>query len=226
MSSRLVILPLATAYNLSTPRPVLMTASWWYVLRNVLSELADLLFNYQRSPADDELEAKLGQVLNEVLNQRVQPIIAKKLRPDDISDVISEVAVAFWRYRNSIRPDEVGRFIHAVAHRKLVDQIRSYYRSTATQLSETSTSAGELLDILPASNPDKHEESDQKAWELLCACPLSAQDQLVAYFVFLGVRKGEIARALGISPNTVTNALKRSRNELAAAGYKPQGGQS
>ena len=193
------------------------------MMRDVLTELVDVLFAYQRQTSPPYDDQRLGLALNAVLDKRVRPVLARRLRADDVADVLSEVRLACWRYRFSIRAEEAGRFIHAVAHRKLADALRGYYKDAALSAGNPQTEAGELLEILPARGAEPTGDDDQRVWELLSATTLPDQDTLVAYFLYLGLPKGEIAAALGISPNTVTNALKRCREQLAGrgAGFQP-----
>jgi DNA-directed RNA polymerase specialized sigma24 family protein len=193
------------------------------MLRDVLAELTDALYAYQRQPDAPGDEERMGQALERVLAQRVRPILARRLRPGDIEDTLGEIRLACWRYRMSIRAEDVGRFIHAVAQRKLADTLRGYYREAELAQGDNPDGSSRL-DLLAAGGSEASGAQDQAAWELLEASGLGDVDVLVAYLVFTGVAKGEIARALGISPNTVTNALKRCQQQLLAARQASAGG--
>lgn len=194
------------------------------MLQDAISRLSAALFEYQRQSEAPNTDNKLGLALENVLARQVRPVLTRRLRPTDVDDVLSEIKLAFWRYRMSIRAEEVGRFIHAIAHRKLADQLRQYYKDAAHNVGNPETDAGSLLDVLPTAGSASGVDADQQAWEMLNASELPDTDLLVAYFLFLGTPKGEIASALGISPNTVTNALKRCRESLISSRQRSAGG--
>ena len=214
------VLAARSAYNQPAPRPVNLRRAV-LAMRDVMADLSAVLFAYQRESGPQSDDERLGKALNAVLDQRVRPVLAKRLRPDDVDDVVSEVRIAVWRYRYSIRAEEAGRFIHAIAHRKLADALRVYYKEAALSIGNPETEAGELLALLPAAPDNPQDGDDQRVWELLKTVQLTDLDLLVAYLLFLGLPKGEIAQVLGISPNTVTNALKRCREQLSVRGAAP-----
>ena len=216
--------PRSLHYNLWRAAQPRLDRTGWHHLADEVGQLAAAIYAYQRSDSPASLEPRVAQLIQTVLARRVKPILSRRLRPDDVEDVLSEVTIAVWRYRHSIRTEEVGRFIHAVAHRKLADQLRKYYREADANVGNPEMESGSLIDLLPARD---HSVSgaDQQVWELLRGSGLADQDLLVAYFLYLGVPKGDIASALGISPNTVTNALKRCREALTVSSPARAGGQ-
>jgi len=180
--------------------------------------LAEMLRAYQQGSADDHAEAQLAIALTRVVEKRIRPSLSKKLRPQDVDDVCSEIILGFWKFRHSVRPGEVGRLITTLAHRKHADQLRDYYYDAEHQAPALSAGEREVLEALPASGGDPEAETSEDAWELLHHLDLSAQDRLVAYTLSLGAEKQLIAEVLGIDSDTVTKSLKRVRQAMARRG--------
>jgi len=176
--------------------------------------LADVLRDYQQNGASDHAEARLAIALTRVVEKRVRPSLQKKLRPQDVDDVCSEIILGFWKFRHSVRPDEVGQLISTLEQRKRADQLRGYYKDAERQAAEPSAEQRELLELLPARDGDPHRELAEDTWHALSALELSAKDHLVAWLVSEGVEKQVIAEVLGIDATTITRSLKRVQREL------------
>lgn len=126
----------------------------------------------------------------------------------------SEVILGFWKFRQSVRPDETGKLVNTLVQRKLNDQLRGYYKEAEHLDRELSEDERELTALLPAKNADPAGQETQAVWELLYEKELSAQDHLVAYTVYLGIDKQVIAKMLNMSGSAVTRSLKRCRKAL------------
>jgi len=177
--------------------------------------LTEVLQHYQQDGENDLAEANLAIALTRVVEKRVRPSLKKKLMPQDVDDVCSEVVVGFWQFRHSVRPDETEKLVSTLIQRKLNDQLRGYYKDSEHIVRERSSEEQELLTLLPAREAEPGTESDQRVWEVLCLKELSAQDHLVAYMVYLGLEKQVITEVLGLSASTVTRSLKSCREAFA-----------
>ncbi|MCH7472686.1 hypothetical protein IIA79_07025 [bacterium] len=185
-----------------------------------LAVLASALERYQLDESDNHAEAMLAVALTGVVEKQVRPSLQKKLRPQDVDDVCSEIILGFWKFRLSVRPGEVEKLVNTLAQRKHADQVRGYYRDAERIAHEPTAEERGLLELLPARSGDPGAGASQEAWELLQDLSLSAQDHLVAYTLFLGAEKLVIAEVLGINIDTVTNSLKRCRQALASRGLR------
>lgn len=191
---------------------------WWFTLANDLVALADALGHYQQNGSDNLAEAKLAIALTRVVEKRIRPSLAQKLQSQDIDDVCSEITLGFWKYRHSVRTDETSKFIHTLTERKTADQVRKYYGDAQRQVDPDAADVAGLIKLLRNRAADPGGEASQEVWEQLYSLDLNAQDHLVAYMVYLGTEKQIIAKVLGIGVNTVTNSLKRCREDLAQRG--------
>jgi len=180
--------------------------------------LSEVLREYQQGSSDDHAEARLAIALTRVVEKRVRPSLAKKLRPQDVDDVCSEIILGFWQFHHSVRPDEVGKLIQTLKHRRTTDQLRGYYRDTERRIAEPTGEQRELLDLLPARGGDPDAEAAQDTWDMLSGLELSAKDHLVAWLVAEGVEKQVIAEVLQIDATTITRSLKRCRKALQQPG--------
>lgn len=186
-----------------------------------ITALTRALERYQQESENDHAEAKLAIALTRVVEKRVRPGLQKKLRPQDVDDICSEIIFGFWKFRHSVRPGECGKLINTLRHRRTTDQVREYYREEDRRAHEPAADERALLTLLPARDAEPGAEASQQVWELLHDLGLSAQDHLVAYTLYLGAEKHVIAEVLGINIDTVANSLKRCRQALAERGlYK------
>jgi len=190
----------------------------WRMKVDETAALSEALKAYQQDNADNHAEARLAIALTRVVEKQVRPKLQQKLRPQDVDDVCSEIILGFWKFRHSVRPDEVGQLIHTLAQRKHADQLRGYYSDAQRRANELSTSECEFLESLPAKGSDPSAEASQMAWDLLQSLNVIAQDRLVAYTLYLGAEKQVIAEVLGIHVNTVTKSLKRCRQAMLKRG--------
>jgi len=181
--------------------------------------LSEVLKEYQQGSSDDHAEARLAIALTRVVENSVQPSLIKKLRPQDVDDVCSEIILGFWQFRHSVRPDEVGQLINTLKHRRTTDQVREYYREEDRRTYEPAADERELLALLPARDGRPGSEAGQDVWELLSELALSAKDRVIAYMVYLGAEKRVIASVLNVDQDTVTNSVKRCREALQKKGY-------
>jgi DNA-directed RNA polymerase specialized sigma24 family protein len=181
--------------------------------------LSEVLREYQQESSDDHAEARLAIALTRVVENSVQPSLMKKLRPQDVDDVCSEIILGFWQFRHSVRPDEVGKLINTLKHRRVTDQVREYYREDDHHAHEPAAGERELLALLPARDGKPDSEAGQDVWELLSGLALSAKDRVIAYMVYLGAEKRVIASVLNVDQDTVTNSVKRCREALQKKGY-------
>jgi DNA-directed RNA polymerase specialized sigma24 family protein len=177
--------------------------------------LAEVLRDYQEHGANDHIEARLAIALTRVVENTVRPSLMKKLRPQDVDDICSEIILGFWQFRLSVRPDEVGKLIQTLKQRRSTDQVRQYYREEDRRAQEPGADERQLLALLPARDGKPGTEAGQDVWERLYDLKLSAQDHLVAYTVYLGIDKQVIGKLLGMSSSAVTRSLKRCREALA-----------
>jgi RNA polymerase sigma factor (sigma-70 family) len=176
--------------------------------------LSDVLREYQQDSSNDHAEARLAIALTRVVEKRVRPSLAKKLRPQDVDDVCSEIILGFWKFRHSVRPDEVGQLISTLEQRKRADQLRGYYKDAERRTAEPSAEQRELLELLPARETDPGTALTEDTWDVLSGLELSARDHLVAWLVAEGVEKQVIAEVLGIDATTISRSLKRARKML------------
>jgi len=181
--------------------------------------LSEVLREYQQNSSDDHAEARLAIALTRVVENSVQPSLMKKLRPQDVDDVCSEIILGFWKFRHSVRPDEVGKLIQTLKHRRATDQVREYYREEDRRTYEPADDERDLLSLLPARDVAPGTEASQDVWELLSELELSAKDRVIAYMVYLGAEKRVIAGVLNVDQDTVTNSVKRCREALVDKGY-------
>lgn len=177
--------------------------------------LSQVLRDYQQYGADDHAEARLAIALTRVVEKNIRPSLLKKLRPHDVDDICSEIILSFWQFRHSVRPDEVGKLIQTLKHRRTTDQVREYYREGDRRAHEPAEDERELLALFPALDGKPGAQSGQEVWELLYDLQLSAQDHLVAYSLYLGIDKQVIGKLLGMSGSAVTRSLRRCREALA-----------
>jgi len=196
---------------------------WWVLMADEYAALSQALKGYQQDNDDNKAEAQLAIALIRVVEKKVRPPLTKKLKPQDIDDVCSEVVLGFWQFRQSVRPDEIAKLVNTLVQRKLNDQLRGYYKDAEHVVSERSDEERELLAVLPARDAQPGAGVSQEAWEKLYMLELSALDHLVAYMVYLGAEKQIIAKILAISINTVTNSLKRCRESLVSRGTTSTG---
>jgi len=181
--------------------------------------LSAVLSEYQQDGANGDAEARLAIALTRVVEKQVRPSLQKKLKPQDVDDVCSEIILGFWQFRHSVRPDECGKLINTLRHRRTTDQVREYYRDGDRRAHEPEADERELLELLPSRSESPDTEASQDVWELLIGLELKSQDRLIAYMVYLGAEKRVIASILKIDPNTVTNGIKRCREVLQLNGY-------
>jgi len=181
--------------------------------------LSEVLKAYQQDSADDHAEAQLAIALTRVVEKRIRPPLHKKLRPQDVDDVCSEIILGFWKFRHSVRPGEVGQLISTLQHRRTTDQVRKYYGEEDRRAHEAAVDEYELLALLPARDAEPGTEASQDVWELLSRVDLKAKDRVIAYMVYLGAEKRVIAKVLSVDTDTVTNSLKRCREPLLKQGY-------
>jgi len=193
----------------------------WLMKVDETAALSEVLREYQQGSTNDHAEARLAIALARVVEKRVRPGLQKKLRPQDVDDICSEIILGFWKFRHSVRPDECGKLINTLRHRRTTDQVREYYREEDRRAHEPVADEHELLALLPARDVEPGAEASQEVWEMLHDLGLSAQDHLVAYTLYLGAEKHVIAEVLGLNIDTVANSLKRCRQALAERGlYK------
>lgn len=181
--------------------------------------LSAVLREYQQDGAGDDAEARLAIALTRVVEKQVRPSLQKKLKPQDVDDVCSEIILGFWRFRDSVRPGECGKLINTLKHRRTTDQVREYYREEDRRAHEPAADERELLELLPGREGSPGTEAGQDAWEFLCGLELKAQDRVIAYLVYLGAERRVIAGVLKVDPDTVTNSIKRCREALQRNGY-------
>jgi DNA-directed RNA polymerase specialized sigma24 family protein len=186
--------------------------------------LSEVIREYQENGASDHSEARLAIALTRVVENTVQPSLMKKLRPQDVDDVCSEIILGFWNFRHSVRPDEVGKLINTLKHRRMTDQVREYYREDDHRAPEPAADERELLALLPARDGKPGSEASQDVWELLSELELNAKDRVIAYMVYLGAEKRVIAGVLSVDQDTVTNSVKRCREALQKKGYGKDAG--
>jgi len=177
--------------------------------------LSEVLRDYEANGASDHAEARLAIALTRVVETSIRPSLMKKLRPQDVDDICSEIILGFWQFRHSVRPDEVGKLIQTLKHRRTTDQVRAYYREEDRRTPEPGADERELLALLPARDGKPGSEASQDVWELLYDLKLSAQDHLVAYTLYLGIDKQVTGKLLGMSGSAVSRSLKRCREVLA-----------
>jgi len=181
--------------------------------------LSGVLRDYQENGANDHVEARLAIALTRVVEQSVRPSLQKKLRPQDVDDICSEIILGFWKFRHSVRPDEVRKLINTLKHRRTTDQVREYYRENGRKAPAPADDERELSALLPACDGKPDTEAGQDVWELLSELGLKDKDRVIAYMVYLGTEKRMIASVLNVDPDTVTNSVKRCREALANSGY-------
>jgi DNA-directed RNA polymerase specialized sigma24 family protein len=167
--------------------------------------LSDVLREYQQDSASDHAEARLAIALTRVVEKRVRPSLAKKLRPQDVDDVCSEIILGFWKFRHSVRPEEVGQLISTLEQRKRADQLRGYYKDAERRTAEPSAEPRE---------GDPGTALAEDTWDVLSGLELNAKDHLVSWLVAEGVEKQVIAEVLGIDATTISRSLKRVRKLL------------
>lgn len=197
-----------------------LVGSEWRMMVDETAALSEALRAYQQDSADGHAEARLAIALTRVVEKRIRPPLQKKLRPQDVDDVCSEVILGFWRFRHSVRPGEVGQLINTLAQRRRADQLRGYYRDAERLSAEPTDEQRELLELLPARGGDPGSEAAQDSWDVLSALELSAKDHLVVWLIAEGVEKQVIAEVLGIDATTITRSLKRCRKALSSGGHE------
>jgi DNA-directed RNA polymerase specialized sigma24 family protein len=179
-----------------------------------IATLSDVLREYQEDDSRYSTQARLAIALTRVVENNLRPSLSKKLRPQDIDDICSEIILGFWQFRHSVRPDEVVKLINTLKHRRTTDQVREYYREQDRRAYEPVKDERELLAMLPARDGTPDTDASQEVWELLGELELSAQDHLVAYTLYLGIDKQVIGKLLGMSGSAVTRSIKRCREVL------------
>jgi len=192
-----------------------LVGSIWLMKVDETAALSEVLREYQEDGTNDHAEARLAIALTRVVENTVRPSLLKKLRSQDVDDVCSEIILSFWQFRHSVRPDEVGKLINTLKHRRSTDQVREYYRENGRTTREPAADERELLALLPAREGKPGTEASQDVWELLYDLKLSAQDHLVAYTLYLGIDKQVIGKLLGMSGSAVSRSLRRCREALA-----------
>ena len=78
------------------------------MLADETATLSEVLRSYQDSRTSDHAEARLAIALTRVVEKRVRPSLARKLRPQDVDDICSEIILGFWKFRHSVRPGCAG----------------------------------------------------------------------------------------------------------------------
>jgi len=176
--------------------------------------LSEVLRGYQENQANDHIEARLAIALTRVVENSVRPSLQKKLRPQDVDDVCSEIILGFWKFRLSVRPNESDKLIQTLKHRRMTDQVRAYYREDERRTHKLAADERELLALLPSHDGKPGSEAEQDVWEWLYSLKLSAKDHLAAFMLYLGIDKQVIGKLLGMSNNAVTRSIKRCREVL------------
>ncbi len=129
---------------------------------------------------------------------------------DDVQDIIQRTFLDCVAKRDAIRDTPGFRpFLFAIAHRRLVDELRRRGRRPTFDPASESIAA---LDMSPshAMTADERERLLQRA---LCLLPLEQQVALELFY-WERMRGKEIAEVLGVSAHTVRSRIARAKEAL------------
>lgn len=131
---------------------------------------------------------------------------------DEASDIVQEVFVRLWEYREAIRVDEpLDSFLFTIGRNLFVSAYRK--RLAAQRYTDYVEYLESLTDAVTASTAVEYDEYRRSMGKALRDLPLR-QRQIVGLSRFRGMKNSEIARELNLSEQTVKNQLSLGLKSL------------
>lgn len=123
-------------------------------------------------------------------------------------DLLQEISLAVWKALPAWRGDASLRtFAARVAHNRAIDHLAREKRAQGDELHDEHPD--------PDASPLHHAEAHQRRNDLLVAVrQLPLGQRQVVVLALEGFSQREIAEALGLEENTVTQRLSRARRQL------------
>ena len=134
-------------------------------------------------------------------------IIGRCMTPQDVEEVVSDVFCALWRNRHKVQPGKVRGYLACMARGHAINRLRSSGRTPALELDELELSVeGPEARVL-------EEERRRTVHEAIDDMPAACREVFVRYY-FYCQGTPDIARDMGLRPDTVRQRLKRGRDWL------------
>jgi RNA polymerase sigma-70 factor (ECF subfamily) len=143
-----------------------------------------------------------------VVYEPLQRFFGRRVRPEDVSDLLNDALLVIWRRLDEVPSDHPLPWSYAVAHRCLANHRRGERRRLR------------LVDRL-AAQPRRHETLTNEAGHLDLTTALAELDEadreLLRLWAWEQLEPREIAVVLDTTPNAVSLRLGRAKKKVAAS---------
>lgn len=154
-------------------------------------------------PSDDD-----HHMLAPDLRHFVRAYVARRVRPDHVDDIVSEVFLVAWRRRTDV-PQNALPWLYRTARNVIGNRYRSIDRQRALR---------EKLRAVPTEAVADPAEAATERNDLVAAFERLDDDEreLLLLAAWEGLSIGDIAEVLGVSKGAVSTRLHRARSRLDA----------
>lgn len=146
-------------------------------------------------------------------HEQVTRFVARRVAPELVDDVVSEVFLVAWRRLDDV-PADPRPWLFGVARNVLATHLRTHgrWRALNVRVEQQPTPVREGADDVAADRADL-----RQAWELLS----DGDREVIALVAWDGLTTVEAARVLGCRPTTFSVRLTRARKRLLAFSEVP-----
>ncbi|MFV2144029.1 MULTISPECIES: RNA polymerase sigma factor [Isoptericola] len=146
-------------------------------------------------------------------HEQVTRFVARRVAPELVDDVVSEVFLVAWRRLDDV-PADPRPWLFGVARNVLATHLRTHgrWRALNVRIEQQPTLVREGADDVAADRADL-----RQAWELLS----DGDREVIALVAWDGLTTVEAARVLGCRPSTFSVRLTRARKRLLAFSEVP-----
>lgn len=164
-----------------------------------------------RADREERLRALLGEVAGPV-----RSYLRRRCAPDDVEEVLADVALVCWRRLDDVPPGEAALpWAYAVARRCLANHRRGGERRLRLVERVRGSAAVERpVADWPGAEPD--DPPEVVALHAALARLGEVDREVVALWAWEGLAPREVAAVTGLTPNAVSVRLSRVRARLAA----------
>lgn len=167
--------------------------------------------NETMNTAHADLQVKFDRMF-EAFEPSVRNYCSRRIRPDDVDDVVNDTFTVAWRKIDLAPEGPAGLpWLYAVAHRVIQHMWRANGRTA-----RLATKAGAYTERPPESLDDDVVEADNRRRVLDAAARLDPADQeILRLTLWEELSPSQAATVLGVTPEAARQRASRARGRLA-----------